>query len=309
MVILRLRLWALGPVIFAVASLAPQPTFAWLSPGHMATGAIAYDSLNRRDPAAVAAIVGLEQFHPDRARLDQMLGGLEGAAREKKLFELMARWPDDARGGVYDRPSWHFVEKIQSSLRYLLPFAFGDARTAYLDELRVAWDPHAPDNQRAIALCWVLHIVGDMHEPEHAGLWMSSQFPLTDQGGNVAWVRTTSAMRPEGLHLFWDSAGAVDPDEGDSRNPDLFAARLEVEHPDTFIPRPDDPGRAFDGWVEESRDLSRHIAYRDGSVALGVSPQTAALLPPDYVVQVQKVGEDRIAKAGYRIAALLEGLR
>ena len=80
----------------------------------------------------------------------------------------MARWPDDARGGPYYHPDWHYSEKIQSSMRYVLPFAWGHARSCYLNALATARNSNAPAAERAIALCWVLHIVGDMHEPEHA---------------------------------------------------------------------------------------------------------------------------------------------
>ena len=282
---------------------------AWLSPGHMATGAIAYDALDRRDPDAVAAIVSLERNHPDYPRFERFLGDAKGASRERKLFELMARWPDDARGGPYDHPDWHFSEKIESSARYLLPFAWGRARTAYLKALGTARDGRASAADRAVALCWVMHIAGDMHEPEHAGLWMSRRFLFTDQAGNIAWVRTTPAMRPEKLHWLWDSAGAVDPDEGRRRDPDAFAARLEASHPDPGALPLGDPPQAFDSWVDESREISRSVVYKNGTIALGVSPGTAALFPAGYVEQVQTISEARLALAGYRIAETLQGLR
>ena len=194
-------------------------------------------------------------------------------------------------------------------LHYALPFAWGRARSAYLHELATARDAQAPAGERAIALCWVLHVVGDMHEPEQTGLWMSGRFPLTDQAGNTAWVRTTPTMRPEKLPWFWDSAGALAPDEGRRRDPGAFAARLEAEHPDVEIEAPADPGRAFDGWVDESREISKHVVYRDGALTLGVSPATAALLPTGYIEQTQSLTEDRLALAGYRIAAVLRGVR
>ncbi|MHB8285883.1 MAG: S1/P1 nuclease [Caulobacteraceae bacterium] len=292
-----------------VALAAPGSALAWLAPGHMATGAVAYDTLERRDPDAVAAIVALERAHPDAARFDRRLGDAQGNARARKLFELMARWPDDVRGSPYDHPTWHYSEKIQSSLRYVLPFAWGRARSAYLKELAVARDPKAPAAERAIALCWVLHIAGDMHEPEHAGLWMGGRFPLTDEAGNAAWVRTTPAMRPEKLHWLWDSAGAEDPDEGRRRDADAFAARIEAEHPDPGLAPPSDAGHAFDTWVDESRDISKRVVYRNGALVLGASPAAAALLPPGYVEQAQQIAEARLALAGYRIAAVLQGLR
>ncbi len=68
----------------------------------MATGALAYDILEQRDPeGAIAAILRLMQAHPDRGRFDSQLGGLAGREGERRLFELMAIWPDAVRGTPY----------------------------------------------------------------------------------------------------------------------------------------------------------------------------------------------------------------
>ena len=289
--------------------LGPCAARAWLGPGHMATGALAYDALERRDPQAVAAIVRIMQSHPDKARFDRNLDDLQEPVRTRKLFELMARWPDDARKGPYDHPSWHYAEKVESSLRFVLPFAFGRARGAFRHELALAEDPQARPSDRAVALCWVLHIVGDMHQPLHAGMWMSGRFPLTDAGGTSAWVRTSAGAAPETLHRFWDSAGAADPREGHLRDPDAFAARLEAEHPDIAAPHPRDPTRAFDAWVAESRTDARDVAYAKGATALGTSGANAPVLASLYVQQAQALAEERLALAGSRAAALLSGLR
>ncbi len=71
------RLGFLLAVVFGgLAALLPAAALAWLPDGHMATGALAYDALERRDPQAVAAVVRIMQFHPERARFDRTLGDL-----------------------------------------------------------------------------------------------------------------------------------------------------------------------------------------------------------------------------------------
>jgi len=95
---------AVATAALAVAALAPAPALAWNDQGHMATGDIAYDVLAERDPKAVAAIVALMRDHPDHAAFERQLAGLTGRARERRLFALMARWPDDTRGSPHDRP-------------------------------------------------------------------------------------------------------------------------------------------------------------------------------------------------------------
>src|SRR5207244_1603954 len=60
---------------------------------------------------------------------------------------------------------------------------------------------------RAIALCWVLHLVGDIHQPLHACTRYSAQFPAGDQGGNELMVLRDPpyANSQMSLHHLWDS--------------------------------------------------------------------------------------------------------
>lgn len=274
----------------------------------MATGALAYDALERRDPQAVAAVIRLMQAHPDRARFDRALGDLAGPARDRRTFELMARWADDVRRTPFDHDDWHYSQKVVSSMRYVLPPAFGGAEGAFRRELALARNPRAPAGQRAVALCWVLHIVGDMHQPLHAALWMSGRFPITDSGGNAAWVRTSVDARPQKLHWFWDSAaGAAGLGRG---SPVALEAELVAAHPDDGPEAPPaDPWRAFQGWVAESRELAADVVYRHGAVSLGTTPETAPVLPAGYADAARPIAETRLALAGRRIGLLLVGLR
>ncbi len=54
--------------IIVLALLVPRNALAWLPEGHLATGAIAYDALERHAPQAVAVILRLMLSHPDRPR-------------------------------------------------------------------------------------------------------------------------------------------------------------------------------------------------------------------------------------------------
>ena len=290
-----------------LALLVPRTAAAWLPEGHLATGAIAFDALERHDPEAVAVILRLMQSHPERARFDRDLGGLATRTRGRRTFELMAIWPDVARGGPFDHDSWHYSQTFASSLRHLVPFAFGGAEGAFRRNLAAARDPRADDAARAIALCWVMHIVGDMHQPLHAALWISWRFPISDAGGNWAWVRVSESAAPERLHWFWDSAGR--PDALSRASPEAFVARLEREHPYEAEPPVPDPGAAFDGWVSRSRELAREVVYGRGALRPGTSPEAAPVLRRDYIEQARAVGADQIASAGNRIGALLGGLR
>ena len=290
----------------ALAALA-TPARAWTPQGHMATGALAYDDLERRDPAAVATILRLLPALPYRMQLDDALKGKTGSERDRLAFEWMARWPDDARSGPWSHPDWHYAEQVVSPWRAVLPFTFGKAVPQFARNLAVARDPHAPAAERAVAICWVMHIAGDMHQPLHAGMWMSWRFPLTDRGGTTAWVRASPTAESQTLHDFWDAAGAA---KGDPlRRAPVLTLAVETGHPNPVAPAVADPAAAFAQWVAISRALALHVAYADGALKPGASPRTAPVLDRAYVQQVRTVSQARLAQAGYRIGALLAGLR
>ena len=218
----------------------------------------------------------------------------------------MARWPDDVRRTPYDRDAWHYSQKIVSPLRWLIPPAFGQAEPAFRRELKLARDTAARAAVRGAALCWVFHIVGDMHQPLHAALWMDARFPLTDQGGNAAWVRRDAGAPPEKLHWFWDSAAR--PGGSTRGSPAELEAELASALPDTPQAGPV-AARTFDAWVAGSRRLAFEDVYLRGALRPGTSPGTAVVLSSAYVARARQVSTTQLALAGHRTAALLLGLR
>jgi hypothetical protein len=274
----------------------------------MATGDIAYDALVARDPEAVAAIVAIMRSHPDRAAFDRQLTGLTGKARERRLFALMARWPDDTRGSSHDRPEWHYALKLVSPWRFVLPITVGGANKAFRDNLAIARDPKAPPAERAIALCWVMHLVGDQHQPLHAGHWLSWKYPKSDRGGSIAYVRWAPGSATVDLHDFWD--GVPNNPGGREAGSEALAAAVEAARP-----RParsalgPDPYRAFQGWERESWVLAKAVAYQDGVLVTGKSRAQAPVLPDGYWARARGVSEARIATAGYRLADVLALVR
>lgn len=288
--------------------LSPAPALAWNDQGHMATGDIAYDALSARDPKAVAAIVALMQSHPDRAVFERQLTGLTGKARERRLFALMARWPDDARGSPNDRPEWHYALKVASSWRFVLPITVGGANKAFREQLAIARDPRAPRAARAVALCWIMHIVGDQHQPLHAGHWISWQFPKTDRAGTMAFVRWAPGGASVDLHEFWD--GVPNRPGGREVGSEALAAGAEAAHP-----RPPagelgaDPYKALQGWERESWMLAKTVAYQNGALATGKARAEAPVLPKGYWTRARDLADLRVATAGYRLADVLALVR
>src|SRR5204863_8163859 len=75
-----------------------------------------------------------------------------------------------------------------------------------LDEnSKILADTNAKPDERAVALAWIEHLSGDLHQPLHACTMWSGQHPNGDRGGNDQAVRT-GAGEVVRLHSFWDSA-------------------------------------------------------------------------------------------------------
>lgn len=292
----------------ALGALTPAPALAWNDQGHMAVGDIAYDTLSARDPKAVAAIVAIMRDHPDHARFEKRLAGLTGKARERRLFALMAVWPDDTRGSPHDHPDWHYALKLASPTRFVLPFTVGKAETAFREQLAIARDVKAPRAQRAIALCWLMHIVGDQHQPLHAGHWLSWDYPKSDRAGSIAFVRREKGAAPVDMHELWDSA----PNRVAASNEagaEAIAATVEKLHPRPAGGLGPDPSAALRGWESESWVLAKDVAYQDGALARAPDKAKAPVLPAGYMAEMRSVADARVAAAGYRLADVLTLVR
>lgn len=287
-----------GLLLALLIAITPSAGRAWSNQGHMATGAIAYDTLMRGDPATIARIVAVMAHHPDRARFNRALKGLTGAARTRRLFEQMARWPDDIIGTDYARPDWHYRARIVAGWPALMTFSAGDAHTAYTANLAIVTDKRRPMAERAVALGWVFHILGDMHEPLHAGHRMDARFPLTDRLGTIAYVRMAPGARPLTFHELWD--GALDR-AGDERAGAEAIAALSAR----VLPVSADTRGGFDQWVRESKALSATRAYLPEAMRGTRSPDAAPVLSAPYLRGMREVAIVRVTQAGRRLAAVL----
>ena len=290
--------WCLAILSIAAAT----PACAWRSQGHMATGLIAYDRLAARDPSVIAAVHALMAQHPDHARFDSALAGLTGAERDRRLFALMARWPDDIRGTHYDHPHWHHQLRVVVGWSVLRGVRFGAADHAFRRNLELLRDPKADPGRRAIALCWLFHIVGDMHQPLHSGHRMDGRFPLSDYAGTIGWVRRSADAAPETLHRFWDTA--ADRTEEEVTGATAIAAAVEA-NPPIVDEEGADLVTAYRSWVRESEQAAASIAYPGAMEAEAGRPDKAGILSSHYVTQARNLAERRIGQAGERLADLL----
>jgi hypothetical protein len=285
----------------------------------MATGGAAYDALRRADPAAIAGIIAIMKAHPDSARFNRNLAGLVGDARERRLFELMARWPDDVRDSTsYDHPDWHYALKVVAPIGNVLGFRVGKAIDQFEAQLATARNVTAPAGERAIALCWLFHITGDMHEPLHAGHWWSFRFPKSDRAGTIAWVRAVPGDSAQELHEYWDNAPNRLPENlfaNEATNAAEIATRIQSSWPVsalTPIAPADVAGSAaasrFGEWVAESTTLAKEVAYTGPALDAAAIKAEAPAMTPAYATKMRDIADKRLAEASWRLALLIRTL-
>jgi S1/P1 nuclease len=218
---LGLRLTALQPpmkrlntmiaVFVAILSSLPVNALAWNTPGYMLSGAIAYQILQRENPSTIPTVRSVLEKNPwYDSRWKSRLVKLPQAQRDEMLFMLAARWADDIRtkDRVLSHPLWYHISwpfKPQSepeTVHTMSPEA-QNIVTAIVENERIVQSDTYPQ-RRAIALTWLFHLIGDIHQPLHTVSLFTREYPDGDRGGTRMCVRVAPDPPAVELHRLWD---------------------------------------------------------------------------------------------------------
>jgi hypothetical protein len=246
------------------------PAFGWGGEGHSLVARIAWEQLT---PAA-------------RARVTEILG-------PDKTLVSVAGWADQVRNQRRETGPWHYIDIPidQPHLDMARDCPKGDCVLAKIEDFRKALkDPATSPDQRREALMFLVHFVGDMHQPLHCS-------DNKDRGGNE--VRTQfverPAARPSNLHSVWDSALL---DRMPQKEDALFAeySKDSAKHAKKWS-----KGTVND-WAEEAHKASVKITYgRLPKVAAG----TPVPIDAKYEKKADPLVKEQIEKAGARLARVL----
>lgn len=304
---------ALTLAIFSLF-LLPSPAFAWNKAGHMVTGAIAYSELQQNDPQALARVISILKEHPDfngswSSQIDQNSDSTLNP--DQVLFMLATRWSDDIRSNAdFDRPEWHYINfpykpaSQPASVSVRNPDLDADIIiNAFQENLNIV--RNSPnDSEQAIALCWLFHLVGDVHQPLHTVALFTTEYSDGDRGGTRFYIRARQNSQPISLHKFWDDLilGSARFRTGSNRATEL---RLSPSYRRNALSELSET--QFDNWAKpESFEIAKEFAYRNGTILGSPDKDSAEVLPADYASSVKKIAERRAVLAGYRIADLLQ---
>jgi len=285
--------------------LAAQVVQAWSKPGHMVSAAIAYADLKEQHPEVLAKVIEVLKQHPQfESKWAPKLEQVPAEDRDLYLFMLAARWSDDVRKKYpeYDKPAWHYVN---------IPFRPGGTGSSIpegetivraFSDNRSAVKSAADVKDRAVALCWMFHLIGDIHQPLHTVKLVTDQFPEPegDRGGTRFYIRVTSSGKTMSLHGLWDGLvigsdkfQAVRNEANELRNRpgfkrEDFAEQLAV--------------KLFNDWAVATYNVAIEQAYRRGTLKGSSDKNDGVVLPSDYTDKAKAVAERQIVLSGYRLS-------
>lgn len=264
---------------------------AWDCTGHMLVASIARQTMQNSTYAKVNKLIGLiAEYYPYTPE-----------------YITAACWADDLRGeGVETFNSWHFIN---------LPFLTGPVQFQ-LDSVpwedNVVWGVEQSRDilnstdatllDKARFLRFLIHFVGDMHQPLHILTMYSELFPPPggDNGGNSFPIQ---GVNQSNLHSFFDGGGGL---WAQSIYRPLnstgvawvsgWTADIMEEFPiGNFAANLSDT--LFDDWLLGVFKFSVNLIYT-------IEPN--ATVPQSYITAVQQLCKSEVALAGYRLAATLD---
>ncbi|MGD0767799.1 MAG: S1/P1 nuclease [Tepidisphaeraceae bacterium] len=312
------RLSVVAVAIFSFIGLRASRCDAWNSTSHEVIALIAFDQMSPQTKSAIFAVL---RNHP---RLNEDLLHDQDRFKDADLAMLAraATWPDMLRYPAHPmnrtehHGRWHYVDYpfdldgVQGPAPEGHWDGHGDpanllqAMDKALTELR---DAGTPADRKAIDLCWVEHLVGDIHQPLHAVSMFSKEFPQGDQGGNLVFIRN-DANQVVALHTYWDCIEGLSLEPEDIRK---IADRIERDHPAAGLKDQVSDASVAD-WAQESFALAKTVTYMEGALPhvtkaeAQTAPESVPALPAGYAQRALATADARVALAGYRLAAVLD---
>lgn len=223
-----------------------------------------------------------------------------------------ACWADDLKSSAATQEAnWHFIDLPVIGSPWsgtLPPLPFTDTNPWAINLAQsTTYSTKSTKLDKSRQVRFILHLVGDIHQPLHAAALYSDQFPNGDAGGNLyPIVLPGTDQYTNELHAVWDSGAGLWVDDlvrplnatGTAWLDDM-ASKIMTAYP------LDDPTIAplikqynTSTWANESNAIAADFVY--------TAPQAPTVIPQAYIDTAQATCMRQIAIGGYRLAELLE---
>ncbi|NTH51604.1 S1/P1 nuclease [Agrobacterium rhizogenes] len=302
---------------------------AWWDAGHMRVAAFAYDQLTPEAKAEAARLLKLNPKYQEwAAAVPAKTDGTPGDV-DQWTFIRASVWADDIKtysdytrnddtaAGPKAAQNIGYADKLVHEYWHYkdIPFSTDGSNWPEQDSVNAETQiklftfalPKSAgetDDIRSYDLSWLLHLVGDVHQPLHSTAYFNAQLrkkwedagkpDVGDRGGNEISVIPADG-KPTKLHFYWDGIfggyttplGAIADNKTD-----------KIAAPSDFYANETDPA----DWLNESHDRALQFAY---ALPVALDAPQPVLLTRDYETAARKVAEAQIALGGYRLANLL----
>jgi hypothetical protein len=198
--------------------------------------------------------------------------------RYRMIFMIASTWPDqiksetgytddgpDPHGNRPDGASsslnigysdhlhhkyWHFVDTPFSQDGTALPAIPSPNAETQIATFRAVLGTSPAGDVKSYDLVWLLHLVGDVHQPLHSSTRVSSTDPDGDSGGNN--VKLCASPCRDELHGFWDGL----PGTGSDPNTAVAYAKTLAA-----VNAADGSDLDVTHWIKESFDDAKTFVY------------------------------------------------
>lgn len=296
-----------------------MPAYAWDDTGHKISAFIAWQQMTPTTREKVTNILRQAPEDSQLATYYQQFGVVREENRKQDYFMIAATWPDivrdfgleirfrnEVRNRKYHKSDWHYADtfwkQVDGNAEALSGFEDGGKALEKLAEFDKLIRAGAPDAQKALAIAWLEHLIGDLHQPLHASARVTVTEPKGDKGGNLFLLtpQGTPRDKQENLHWFWDSIVVRNiPNNKNECEADYLvplAQKIMKKHPFDKMQGRLAAGR-FDDWIKESLALAQTDVF-------SADLKRFEMPSNKYKKKAFKIAQERLALAGYRMGEL-----
>jgi hypothetical protein len=296
-----------------LAFLASAPAFGWNEKGHYVVSRLAWRQLSDEQRAKVSAVLKKHPHYEEYLIAHKP----DGFTEDEWAFLRAGTWSDWVRSHhkeQFDRPTWHYI-----NYPIVPPGSAVDAakheppaeQKNVVNQLAVCVEKvsKGSDEEKAVYLTWLFHLVGDIHQPLHCTAVFSERFPEGDRGGNLARVRAGSG--PTNLHWFWDGLLGNET-TAEAIGKDVEEIEKVMKDKAADLKKEMDDHTTYESWAREGLELAKRYVYQNGDLKVAAGPDVrdddVPELPAEYVANAGRVARVQVGKAGTRLADQLKKL-
>ncbi len=307
--------------LILIAAFSTNFAFGWGCDGHQIVALIARAHLT---PEVSKAVNDLLLANP----VDPAVRHLCTERSDDPMVDS-ASYADDVRTQEKIAP-WHYVNiprgaSARSSLEPwcppLGPSVDGKDKpgcvvNALDAQLAILRDKSRPAAERANALRFVVHFVGDLHQPLHS-------VDNNDQGGNCITIQFAGDDRISNLHSIWDSRIIQYQLNAEKLSKPAYVEALNSRFASKYRALEAAPADDPASWAWEAQSVARAVTYGSLEPAVSVLPENPVLACPaereqtralhivigeTYIRKATPALEEQLATAGFRLGLLLNSV-